>query len=194
MNENYETQTSNSKKITAYQLCSVSLITAVLCVVGPIAIPIGDIPVSFTNLALLLAVYVLGAKLGTISCLLYLLLGIAGLPVFSGYAGGMAKLTGPTGGYLIGFIFLTYISGLFIQKSNCNLFWSMVGMLLGMAALHIFGTGYYMHLTGCTFWQAVIVCKEPVFIFVDFIKILLAAFTGREIRKRLGQAHLLLNE
>lgn len=190
MNEKIVTKPISTKRLTAYQLCSISLITAILCVVGPISIPIGNIPVSFSNLVLLLAAYVLGAKCGTVSCVLYLLLGLTGLPVFSGYAGGFAKLVGPTGGYLIGFIFLTYISGLFIEKSSSNIFWSIIGMVIGMVVLYVFGTFWYMYIMDCSIMPALAACVVP-FAFIDPIKIVFAAITGREIRKRLIQAHLI---
>ena len=96
---------------TVYQLCFVALMAAVMCFMGPLSIPIGEVPVSFTNLIIYLSVYLLGMKMGTASCIVYLLLGMVGLPVFSGYSGGMAKLAGPTGGYLIGFIFMALICG-----------------------------------------------------------------------------------
>lgn len=190
MNEKVATKSVHTKRMTAYQLCSISLITAILCIVGPISIPIGNIPVSFSNLVLLLAAYVLGAKYGTVSCILYLLLGLAGLPVFSGYAGGFAKLAGPTGGYLIGFIFLTYISGLFIEKSSSNIFWSIIGMTVGMIVLYVFGTFWYMYIMNCSVMPALAACVVP-FAFIDPIKIVFAAISGREIRKRLIQAHLI---
>lgn len=64
----------------------------------------------------LFSIMVIGMKRGTISYLVYLLIGAVGLPVFSGFSGGLAKLAGPTGGYLVGFIFLALISG-FLQKN-----------------------------------------------------------------------------
>ena len=94
-----------------YQLTTCALMVALMCVLGPMSIPIGPVPVSFTNLVIYLAVYLLGMKGATISCLVYLLLGAVGLPVFSGYQGGLAKLTGPTGGYLVGFILMALICG-----------------------------------------------------------------------------------
>lgn len=180
----------NIAKSTTYQLCTVSLVAAILCIVGPISIPIGNIPISFSNFVILLAVHLLGAKWGTVSCILYLLLGLVGLPVFSGYAGGIAKLAGPTGGYLIGFILLSYISGLFIEKFSCQILWSIIGMTAGTGALYLFGTFWYMYIMDCSFIAAVAACVAP-FALIDLVKIVIAAFAGREIRKQLLQAHLI---
>ena len=97
--------------LTVQTMSLIGLMTALTCVLGPLAIPLpfSPVPISFTNLAVYLAVYVLGMKAGAVSYLVYLLLGMAGLPVFSGFTGGFGKLAGPTGGYLIGFIFMAVI-------------------------------------------------------------------------------------
>lgn len=76
-----------------------------------IPIPISPVPITLTNLVLFISLYILSWKEALISYILYLLLGICGLPVFSGFSGGIGKLAGPTGGYLAGFIFLILIAG-----------------------------------------------------------------------------------
>ena len=97
------------KKLTIYQMATCAIMAALMCILGPLSIPIGPVPVSLTNLVVLLAAVLLGAKLSTVSAVVYILLGLVGLPVFSGFQGGVAKLAGPTGGYIIGFIFLSFI-------------------------------------------------------------------------------------
>ena len=94
----------------------IGVMAAVTCILGPLslAIPVSPVPISLTNLAVYFAVYVLGMKKGTISYLIYLLIGLIGLPVFSAFTGGPAKLFGPTGGYLIGFAFMAAICGFFL--------------------------------------------------------------------------------
>ena len=94
------------------------LMTAVICIVGPLSLPLpaSPVPVTLTNFAIYIAVYVLGLKAGTVSCLIYLCLGAAGLPVFSALSGGIGKLAGPTGGYLIGFLFLALIQGALMRR------------------------------------------------------------------------------
>lgn len=91
----------------------IALMTAVTCILGPLAIPLpfSPVPISFTNLAVYFSLFVLGANSATVSYLVYLLIGMVGLPVFSGFTGGFAKMAGPTGGYLVGFIFMAWIAG-----------------------------------------------------------------------------------
>ena len=178
------------KKMTVYQLCVTALMAAVMCILGPASIPIGEIPVTLTNLVIYLAVYLLGVKFGTLSCLVYLLLGLAGLPVFSGYAGGLAKFAGPTGGYLVGFLFMAFISGLFIEKHTHNQLWCITGMIFGSVVMYLFGTVWYVVLTKCSFGTALAVCVLP-FLIGDLLKIVIAAFVGRQLRRRLIQADLI---
>ena len=89
----------------------VALFTAITCILAPLSIPIpiSPVPITLTNLVLFISLYILSWKEALISYILYLLLGICGLPVFSGFSGGIGKLAGPTGGYLAGFIFLILI-------------------------------------------------------------------------------------
>ena len=98
-----QTQSSTLPRSKTYEITITALMTAVTCILAPMSIPIGPVPISFTNLAIYLSLYLLGWKRGTISYLIYLLIGLVGLPVFSGFTGGPAKLAGPTGGYIIGF-------------------------------------------------------------------------------------------
>ena len=97
-----------------------ALMTAVTCLLGPLAIPMpfSPVPISFTNLALYLMVYVLNRRCSFLSYTLYFLLGAAGLPVFSGFRGGLGRIVGPTGGYLIGFFFQILISGFIVERWN----------------------------------------------------------------------------
>ena len=116
-NVNTNTNT-NTKDLNAKTIALIGLMAAVTCIMGPLSIPLpfSPVPISLTNLAIYLTIYVLGMKKGTLSYIIYLLLGFAGLPVFSGFTSGSAKMLGPTGGYLIGFIFLAIICGIFIEK------------------------------------------------------------------------------
>ncbi|NBI88404.1 biotin transporter BioY [Lachnospiraceae bacterium] len=191
MNSRLETPTSSTKsKLTIYQMATISLMTALLCILGPMSIPIGAIPISFTNFMIYLTVYLLGTKLGTLSYLIYLLLGTAGLPVFSAYSGGLAKLAGPTGGYLIGFIFMSIISGIFIKQGKGKILPSILGMAIGTAVAYLFGTIWFMIESGSTLMYALTACVFP-FLIGDAVKILLASNIGPLIRSALQKAHLL---
>ena len=168
----------------------IALMVGVTCILGPLAIsiPISPVPISLTNLAVYFAVYVLGMKRGTFSYCLYLLIGLIGLPVFSGFTGGPGKLLGPTGGYLIGFVFMAVCCGFFVEKSSHRAI-HIAGMIVGTAVCYLFGTAWLAHLTGMTF-QAALGAGVIPFIPGDLAKIIIAAAAGPVLRSRLRQAGL----
>ncbi len=182
----------NTKTLT---LTLIALMAAVTCILGPlsISIPISPVPISFTNLAIYLTVMILGWKKGTISYLIYLLIGLVGVPVFSAFTSGPAKLLGPTGGYLIGFIFLAIISGLFIEKSGGNIFMYILGMVLGTLVCYAFGTIWLAYQANMDFVKALWAGVIP-YLPGDAVKIIIGAFAGNEIRKRLIKANLITTQ
>ena len=178
------------KRSMVYQLTTCALMAALMCVLGPMSIQIGPIPVSFTNLVIYLAVYLLGMKGATISYLVYLLLGAVGMPVFSGFAGGLGKLAGPTGGYLIGFIVMALISGFVMEKSHANAVITILGMIAATLVDYVFGTIWFVLQMQCEVWYALTVCVFP-FLLVDLAKILIATVLGKTIRVALAKSNLL---
>lgn len=176
-------------KFTVSQLTMIGVMAAVTCILGPLSIPIGIIPISFTNLAVYFAIYALGWKKGTISFLIYLLMGLIGVPVFSAFSSGPAKLFGPTGGYLIGFIFMAIVSGIFIDKFYGKWYLHLIGMVVGTAISYLFGTTWLAYSAGMEFTAAIGVGIIP-FIPGDLVKIIIALLVGPQIRKQLIKANL----
>lgn len=174
-----------SKKRKLYTLSITAVMTAVMCVVAPMSIPIGPVPISFTILAIFLALYLLGWKMGTLSFILYLFIGMMGLPVFSGFSGGLGKLMGPTGGYIIGFIPMALLAGFVIEKVN-NRAIHFVAMVLGTAICYAFGTAWFCVVTETGIAAALGTCVIP-FIPADIIKIVIAMVLGPVLRKLLQQ-------
>ena len=194
MNKNVEVKTMKTKGQSVWDAKTMALIAvmaAVICVLGPLSftIPISPVPISLTNLAVYLAVYVLGMKRGTISYLVYLLIGLAGLPVFSAFTGGAGKLFGPTGGYLIGFIFMALICGFFIEKWPSKLYLHFAGMVLGTAECYLFGTIWLAFQANMGFYAALAAGVLP-FILGDLAKIFIALIVGSALRKQLKGAGL----
>lgn len=188
-----EVNNMKEKSTTAFpirQLCCVALMSAVMCLLGPLAIPIGPVPISVMTLIIYVTMYVLETKLATVSCMIYLLLGFAGVPVFAGYTGGAAKLLGPTGGYLVGYICLTLTGGYIMERFSYKRIGCLFGMVLGTAVLYAFGTVWFMILMKCGLGYALSLCVVP-FLIGDLAKIVLAELVGQEVRKRLKAANLI---
>ena len=186
-----------------YRLTKISLIAALLCVTGPFAIvfPFSPVPVSLATLMLYLSVYILGKRDAVISCGIYLLIGLIGIPVFSGFSGGIGKVLGPTGGYMLGYLALTFISGWFVEKwtgiqrsaanrKQSNFFSCLIqgiGMTLGTAVCYLFGSLWLSYQAGMTFFMALTVGALP-FIPGDIVKIVIGVIAGNAVRKRLVKA------
>jgi len=170
----------------------IGLMTAVLCILGPmaLAIPISPVPISLTTFAIFLTVILLGMKRGTLVYLVYLFIGFIGVPVFSGFTGGPAKLLGPTGGYLIGFVFMAFIAGLFIDRFPGKIGWAVLGMVIGSAVTYTMGTMWLSYTAGLSFGEALFAGVVP-FIPGDSIKIVLACLVGFPIKKRLRTTGIL---
>ena len=170
------------KNFTTRDMVFTALFAAVFCIIAPFSIPIGEVPVSLTNFLIYIAIYAIGWKKTTVSYLIYLLLGFVGLPVFSGFSGGISKLVSPTGGYLIGFIFTAVISGLIIEKFNYKKIFSIIGMLVGLVVTYTFGTAWLALGMGRTFMEALAIGVLPFIVF-DFGKIIIVAVIGPQLRK-----------
>ena len=165
------------KKLTTYQMAVTALMAAVMCVLGPLTVPIGAVPISLANFVICLTAWLLGPKFGTLSVAVYLCIGLIGVPVFSGYGAGLAKLAGPTGGYLVGYLLLAFIGGMF-------------GLVLGDAACYVLGTAWFVFQMQCELGYALSVCVYP-FIALDLAKIVVSCVVGALLRKRLVQAGVL---
>lgn len=192
----YTESKNGTKKLTTYQLTLTAVMAAVICVLGPIsiAIPVSPVPISLGSMAVYLAVTVLGMKLGTLSCLIYLLLGLVGLPVFAGGSAGAAKLFGPTGGYLIGYLFLALIAGAFVgrfaENKWKNIAFAALGMILGTIVLYALGTAWLAYSAGMEF-QAALWAGVIPFIPGDLVKMVIAVLLGSAVRGRLLRAGVL---
>ena len=179
-----EVSSVNKSWFTVKEMAVTAVMTAILCILGPwaIQIPISPVPISLCSMGIYFVLYVLGMKLGTLSVLLYVLLGTFGLPVFTNFSGGFGKLLGPTGGYIIGYIFVSLIAGLFIDRFEKKLYMHALGMVLGTAVCYLLGTLWLAHGASLTFKAALMAGVIP-YIPADVVKIVIALLVGPVLRK-----------
>ena len=176
--------------LTTRKLTVLALFAALMCVLSPFSIPTGLVPLSLATFALYLTVAVLGTS-GTLSIVVYLLLGIVGLPVFSGGLGGLDRLIGPTGGYLVGYIPCALIAGLIIDRFENKKIAYPIAMVLGTVVLYALGTAWFMILMGAkgspyTLGAALWACVIK-FLPGDAVKIAAASTLGYVLRTALAK-------
>ena len=160
-----------------------AVMAALICIAGPLTIAVGPIPLSLATFAIYMAGAVLGPKRGTAAAALYLLIGIIGVPVFSGFTGGFQKLAGVTGGYLIGYLPCAFLSGLGSEKDSPARKWLLpVLMTAGTILLYLIGTAWFMVQTGNTLAAALSMCVLP-FLPGDAAKIIAATLLSAPVRK-----------
>lgn len=144
-----------------------AIITALICVVSPIVLPIGAIPISLSTFMIYLTGMLLGAKYGSLAVFVYILIGMTGIPVFSGFSGGMQKIAGATGGYIVGYLPCVACVGL---ASGYKRRWILaLGMAIGTAVLYGTGTAWFMFQSQTSLSIALTTCVLP-FLPLDIAK------------------------
>jgi len=167
-----------------------ALFAAITAVLAQVTIPLPLVPITGQTLAVGLAATILGSRLGTLSMVLYALLGAIGIPVFSEAAGGFQVILGPTGGYIIGFIVTAYVIGLIIEKTSFTFTNAMIANVIGMVVTLAIGVVQLKFVAGLA-WGAALAGGVYPFIIGGIIKAAIAAYLGIIVRERLAQAKLL---
>ena len=171
-------------------LILIALFAALISICSWISLPFFTLPITMQTFALFCTVGILGTRRGALAVLLYLALGLIGLPVFSGMTGGFAVLLGPGGGYLIGFILLVLISGRTMRLLPAWRFAPFLGMLLGLLTCYTAGALWYMCIwagTGAAvgFFAALSVCVLP-YLLPDLCKLVLALIVSHAVKRHIS--------
>ena len=162
--------TSDHILAQVFWITTFALATAVA---AQIEIPLKPVPFTLQTLFVLLSGAFLGRRNGFMSMSLYLILGLAGLPVFSGFGFGLAKLAGPTGGYLLAFPIASYVVGALLShwKSRIAVVSSMTAGLLLIFVLGI----AHLNLVYLHDWNAAMRSGFMIFSPWDLVKLLAAS-------------------
>ena len=165
-------------------LILISLFTALICISAQITLPIPIVPLTGQTLAIGLCATVLGSRKGAAAAGLYVLIGACGLPVYSGFTGGIGILLGPTGGYLFSFIPSAYLIGYIAERTGYALAPAVAANLAGMAVNLAAGTAWLAFAAGLP-WSAAFLSGTAPFLIPGTVKAFLAAWLGTEVQKRL---------
>ncbi len=172
---------SEKKKLKTIDIVYVGLFAALMSVCAWISIPL-TVSVTLQTFAVCLTAGLLGWKRGVFTVLIYILLGMIGLPVFTGFKSGIAAVTGPTGGYIVGFLFTALIVGLTADKIGKKIWQNIVFMIIGIAVCYLFGTVWFVIAYKVSFVSALSTCVFP-FLLPDAVKIILAAVLVNRLKR-----------
>ena len=183
-------------KLKTKDMTLVSLFTALTIIGTLISIPIGPVPITLQLLFIILGAVVLGSKLGALSQVIYVALGLAGLPIFAGATGGVSKVISPTFGYLIGYIIAAFVIGKIIEcSSEVTFFKIFIAGSIGIIVVYFIGVPYlYVILKifmgkNISFLYAINI-GLVLFIPGDLAKVIVVSFIGMKLIPKLKSAGL----
>ena len=169
-----------------YDIVYIAVFAVIMAICSWISIP-AAVPFTLQTFGVFIAVGVLGGKRGSLSVLVFILLGAIGIPVFANFSGGIGVLAGPTGGYIIGFLFSALLMWAMEKLPGKKSVMQIVSMIAGLIVCYAFGTVWFVIVYGrmngpIGFAAALASCVVP-FIIPDIIKIALAYVLSRKLRK-----------
>lgn len=167
-----------------------SIFAAITAILAQLQVQLWIVPFTGQTLAVGLAATIIGSKRGTLSMLVYMLIGAIGLPVYSGLTGGPQILLGPTGGYIIGFIPTAFVIGLILERTSFTFIYALIANIIGMLITLAFGMSQLKIVADLT-WQAALTGGVYPFLLMGIVKAILASWIGIKVRKRLQKANLL---
>lgn len=178
--------TSVAPRMKTLDMVYIAMCTIFIAVCSWISIPT-MVPFTLQTFGVFLTMGILGGKRGSLSVLTYLLLGAIGLPVFSGFAGGIGYIMGSTGGYIVGFLFSALVMWAMESLLGKKKWVLPFSMVVGIFICYVFGTFWFMivytnHTGEIGVWTALVWCVFP-YIIPDILKIVLALSVGKKIAK-----------
>lgn len=166
----------------------IALMAVLISVCSWLSVP-AAIPFTMQTYAVFTALLLLGGRRGSIAVAVYIALGAVGLPVFSGFAGGIGKLMGPSGGYIFGFMLTALCYWLCERVLGKKLWVRIVSLVVGLALCYAFGTVWFVKVYSAakpiSYASALGMCVFP-FIVPDLVKMVLAFLTEKVLRKHIN--------
>ena len=178
-------------KKTINYMTKCAILVAIICVLAGISIPIGPVSITLATLGVYLVGCLVKPKYALLVIACYIALGAMGLPVFSNWSGGIAKLIGPTGGYILGYLVCVLVQSMIITRFKNKLWVYFVATLFGTVFIYFFGTLYFMVSTNNFNLGPVLMVTMVPFLPLDTVKIIVAPLVSYKLRnvldKQLGE-------
>ena len=166
---------------SALNISVTALSASLICICSWIALPIGGVPITLQTFGVAFCGFLLGARGGACTAVLYLALGAVGLPVFAGFGGSLAFLVGPTGGFLVGFPILALSCGLG-ARSKRSVF-GLATALFGLIFCHLTGILWFAHVSAVSLAQAFLISSLP-YLAKDVFCVVIARAAAKKVKKR----------
>lgn len=181
-------KTNNNPPFTLWEMILCAMMTAVMVICSWITIP-AEVPFTLQTFAVFCTIILLGGRCGFFTLLTYIMLGAAGVPVFSGMKGGIGVLFGATGGYILGFFFIALIYWGTQKLLGDHIITNTAAMILGLLVCYAFGTVWFIHVytKGISVYKALKLCVIP-FIIPDLAKLAFAYLLTFKVKKQLNTA------
>ncbi len=179
-------------KISTKEMILVSLFTALTAIGAFLSIPLGDVPITLQSMFAILAGLLLGPKLGSLSQIVYILLGLSGVRIFSNFSGGPQAILKPSFGFLIGFAFAAFIIGKIAHNGETIDFKRIfMATLMGTFVIYLFGLPYMYIILNNVMGKAVplsVAIKTGCLIFLpgDLLKAILSSLVATKVLKRVS--------
>lgn len=175
------------KKLTVRDLVLCALMAALLAVCAWISFPVLEIAYTLQTFGVFFALLVLGGARGTLAIFVYILLGAVGLPVFTGFRGGIGTLLGVTGGYILGFLFTGLVYWLVTGLLGRKLWVKILALVLGLVVCYAFGSGWFLTVyfrngKSIGVWTLLMKCVIP-YLPADIVKMALALVLAPRVAK-----------
>jgi biotin transport system substrate-specific component len=186
-------------KLTTKEMTLVAMFTGLTAMGAFISIPLGEVPITLQTLFVILSGLILGPKLGALSQIVYLALGLVGAPIFAGFSGGFQTIMKPSFGFIIGFIFAAYIIGIIAHSAkgtSAKNIW--IASLVGSIVIYLFGLPYMYYILNIVMTKGLSfgdVMKMGMLLFLpgDFVKFVVASIVGIKTLPILNKAGLSTN-
>lgn len=171
------------RKFKTIDLVITGMFAALICVLSPFSIPTQPIPFTLSLFVIFLTGAVLAPRYAVLATITYLLIGLCGVPVFSNFGSGLGKFAGPTGGYLMSYPIMAFLTSMFYKyMKRYKALALILGMLISLALCYLLGTLWFTMITDNSFYAALSLCVIPYIPF-DLLKITLAVSLGLALRR-----------
>ena len=170
------------KRSASIKIVLCGIFAAFTCICAMISIPFGVVPINMAHIAIFISAWILGPSLALVSQFVYIFLGILGLPVFSGFTAGVGHILGPTGGFIIAYPLVAWISAILFKSNKFKgLVGIIIGVCIGWLLEYFIGTVYYCFVTSTSLFAALTVCVVP-FVFGDICKTVIVVIMFKKFK------------